>query len=139
MTQHGQSSPSCALQGKVLNVAADLRTLLQHQGLDFEEQVSRGWVAGQLKLSGETSSASKERPQPTQQGLTAKSGDHLVGTLMVVCNLPSSKGAFSCCVLQSLAVAIYEPKEPRLGGHHPPLRYRYNEVLLPVSNKQLRQ
>ncbi|KAI7843503.1 hypothetical protein COHA_002746 [Chlorella ohadii] len=52
--------------GKVLNVAADLRTLLQHQGLDFEEQ--------------------------------------------------------------SLAVAIYEPKEPRLGGHHPPLRYRYNEI-----------
>lgn len=34
-----------------------------------------------------------------------------------------------------MAVAIYEPKEPRLGGHHPPLRYRYNEVLLPAAGK----
>ena len=36
---------------------------------------------------------------------------------------------------QRLVVAIYEPKEPRLGDHHPPLRYRYNEVMLPVATK----
>ena len=39
---HGVCCLPCeaSLQGKILNVAADLRTLLQQQGLDFEEQAS---------------------------------------------------------------------------------------------------